>query len=323
MRKSLMLTVAAAALFATAPAMAKGTLYTLPLVSNSTETIAFGVNNSGNITGFWLDSSGVEHGFVGPDDGSNYTSFDDTADGTGTQARGISPKGVVTGIANVSTGNPLSYVPFERATDGTITHVTKKGNVLNYLIHGINKSGVFVGNYQNPSTLVDYAYQGRNAVYKSGIKVKGITNTGAAARGIDNAGDIVGWYLDSNGVLHGFYMPFGQNAVTVDDPNGANTIGLEGINNKGKAVGMFTDSSGNRHGFEYNIAKKTFKELTISGATAVEVWGINDKGVVAIDNESAGYLYCPTATDCPAGAVAVKPHPVALHAGVHVPLPMP
>src|SRR5579862_2046326 len=118
MRKTLMLTVAAATLFATAPAMAGGTLYTVPPVSGSTETIAFGINNSGNITGFWLDSSGVEHGFVGPDDGSNYTSFDDTADGAGTQARGISTKGIVTGIANVSTGTPTEYVPFERAKIG-------------------------------------------------------------------------------------------------------------------------------------------------------------------------------------------------------------
>lgn len=322
MHKSLMLTVAAAALFATAPAMAAGTLYTLPLVSGSTETIAFGVTNSGNITGFWLDSSGIEHGFVGPDDGSNYTSFDDTVDGSGTQARGINSNGLITGIANVGTGNALDYVPFERATDGTITHVTRNGNVLNYLIHGINKSGVFAGNYENPTTLVDTGYTGRNAVYKNKITVKGISNTGAAGRGIDEAGDIVGWYLDSSAFLHGFYMPVGGTAVTVDDPNGYETIGLEGINNKGKAVGMWEDSSGNRHGFEYDIAKKKFKELTISGATGVEVWGINDKGVVAIDNLTTGYLYCPTATDCPSGAAAVKPHPV-LHPGVHVPLSMP
>jgi probable HAF family extracellular repeat protein len=318
-KHKLMLSAAFAAAFVAGPAMAAGTLYTLPLVANSTETIAFGVNNSGNITGFWLDSSGVEHGFVGPADGTNYTSFDDTADGTGTQARGISKKGVVTGIANVSTGNALDYVPFERATDGTITHVTKNGKVLDYLIHGINTMGVFAGNYENATTLVDYPYTGKNAKYKSKIVIKGISNTGGAGRGIDDAGDIVGWYLDSSAVLHGFYMPFGGNAVTVDDPAGANTIGLEGINNRGKAVGMFTDSSGNRHGFVYDIATKTFKELTISGATAVEVWGINDKGVVAIDNETAGYLYCPKATDCPSGAVRAKTQPATLHPGVHVP----
>jgi len=318
-KKALMISAAVAGLLATGPALAKGTLYTIPPVSGSTETIAFGVNNNGDITGFWLDSSGVEHGFVGPDDGSSYTSFDDTADGTGTQARGISAKGVVTGIANLSTGNPLEYVPFERTTDGTITHVTKKGTVLNYLIHGINKSGIFAGNYEDPSTLVDYGYTGKNAQYKTALKLKGIKNTGTAARGINDAGDIVGWYLDSSAVLHGFYMPHGGKAVTVDDPAGANTIGLEGINNKGEAVGMFTDVSGNRHGFTYDIAKKKFTELTISGATAVEVWGVNDKGVVALDNESAGYLWCPRASDCPSGAAAVKPQPVKLHPGVHVP----
>src|ERR1700722_9353666 len=145
-RKTLMISAAFVGLVAAAPATAKGTLYQLPLVSGSTETIAFGVTNSQTVTGFWLNSSGIENGFVGPADGSAYTTFNDDPTG-GTQPRGINAKGYITGIDDVGSGNALDYIPYERSLDGTITDVTKKGNPLNYLIQGINKKGTFAGSY--------------------------------------------------------------------------------------------------------------------------------------------------------------------------------
>ena len=324
-KSALMISAALVGLMATTPAMAKGgTLYTLPLVTGSTETIAFGVNNAGDITGFWLDSSGVEHGFVGPDDGSNYTTFDDPTD-PDTQARGISQDGTVTGADNVLCGSPSCFVPFERSKKGTITDVTMKGAPLNYLVQGINSKDTFTGSYENSSSQI-FAYTGRKAKFSANVNLKGITTTGVAGRGTNDAGDVVGWYLDSSGIQHGFLQPKKGNAVTIDDPNG--TTNAEGINNKGEISGLYTDASGNRHGFTYNIAKKKFTELTVSGSTFVEVWGLNDKGVVAIDatNSSGsfvGYLFCPKASDCPKGA-AKSPQVPVLHRNVpHLPLTTP
>jgi hypothetical protein len=322
-RKALMVSVALASLAVAAPAIGKGksVLYQLPMVTGSTETIAFGINNKHAITGFWLDSSGVEHGFVGPDDGSNYTSFDAPTD-PDTQARGISQKGYITGIDNVLSGDPTTYIPFERSPDGTITDVTKNGTTLNYLVQGINKMNFFTGNYENSSAQF-IGYTGKNAQYGKAIKLKGITNTGVAGRGINDNGDIVGWYLDSGGLQHGFLLPKGGQAVTIDNPGG--TTNPEGINNKGEISGLYTDSSGNRHGFIYNIAKAKFTELTVPGSTFVEVWGLNDDGVVAIDGENSsavfvGYLYCPTAKVCPSGGAARSSEVPVLH---HVPRPAP
>lgn len=311
-RKALLVTVALASLTAAAPAMAKGTLYTLPLVSGSSETIAFGVSNNDTITGFWLDSSSIENGFVGPADGSNYTTWGDE-NGGGMQPRGLNRKGYVTGIDDVGSGQPTSYIPFVRSPDGTITDVTKHGHLLNYLVQGINRGGFFTGSWENASGQI-IGYTGKNAQYKSAIKLPGITTIAIAGRGINDNGDIAGWYEDSGGVQHGFILSGGV-ATTVDDPNG--TTNLEGINNTGEASGLFTDSSGNRHGFTYDIATKTFHELKVPGSSFVEVWGLNDKGVVAIDAENSssvfvGYLYCPKAGDCPAGS-ATKRAPV-LHA---------
>jgi len=313
-RQALMISAALVGMLAAAPAMAKGTLYTLPLVSGSSETIAFGVSDNQTITGFWLDSNDVENGFVGPADGSDYTTFNDDPTG-GTQPRGINKKGTITGIDDVGSGAVLDYIPYERAPDGTITDVTMDGSPLNYLVQGINKKGVFTGSYENSSDVI-IGYTGKNAAYKNAFTLPGITTTGVAGRGINDKGDIVGWYLDSSGDEHGFLLS-GKTAVTIDDPNG--TTNLEGINNNGEISGLYTDSSGNRHGFIYDIAKAKFTELLVPGSTYVEVWGLNDDGVVAIDGESSsggfvGYLYCPTAKVCP--AAARSPQVPILH---HVP----
>ena len=322
-----MLAAACAALLAASPVAAKSMLYQLPLVANSTETIAFGISNNGNVTGYWLDSSGAEHGFVGPDTGSSYTTFDDTGAGSGTQPRGLNNSGLVMGIGNVSSGNPLDYVPFERSTGGTITTVTKGGNPLNYLVQGINKSNVFIGGYEDPATTKLFAYTGKRAKYKARLKLNGISYTGLAGRGINDAGDTVGWYLDGNGAQHGFYQPYGGTALTIDDPNG--TTNPEGINNKGEISGLYVDSSGNRHGFTYDIATATFKELTVPGASYVEVWGLNDHGQVAIDGLDSssglfvGYIYCPSAKNCPTAAAGVNRQPALRRTSLPVPRQMP
>lgn len=322
-KSALMISAALVSAMAAVPAMATGSLYTLPMVSGSTETIAFGVNDSGTITGFWLDSSGQEHGFVGPDDGSNYTSFDDPTD-PDTQARGIGKDGTVTGATNVLCGNPNCYVPFERKPSGTLTDITMNGTTMNYLAQGINKKDVFTGSYENSSSQI-FGYTGKNAQFSKNIKLRGISNIAVAGRGMDDAGDIVGWYEDSSGIQHGFYMAKGKKAVTIDDPNGVTNP--EGINNNGEISGLYMDSSNARHGFIYNIKKKKFTELTVPNSTYVEVWGLNDKGVVAIDGQDSttglfiGYLYCPKATDCPSGAVKVGSP--AVRKPAHVPLQLP
>ena len=314
-RKALMISVALAGLSAAAPAFAQGSLYTLPLVSGNETPIAFGVTNNNTITGFYANSSATQNGFVGPADGSNYTTF--TATG-GTQPRGINKKGYITGIDNVDSGDISQYVPYERSPDGTVTDITMDGSPLNYLAQGINKKGVFAGSYLNTSGQI-VGYTGKNARYNHDITLPGITTTAVAGRGINDKGDIVGWYADSSGVQHGFLLS-GGNATTIDNPGGPTN--LEGINNRGEISGLYTDSSGNRHGFTYDIRSSTFTELTVPDSSYVEVWGLNDRGVVAIDGENSsgvfiGYLYCPKAKDCPSGAVKVDPSRVqVLH---HVP----
>ncbi|HEX4080019.1 MAG TPA: hypothetical protein VHX61_14230 [Rhizomicrobium sp.] len=317
-KKALMISAALVGLIATGPALAgKGSLYTLPPVSSSLETISFGVNDGLTVTGMYIDSSGNQHGFVGPADGSDYTSFDDS--GGVTEPRGISAKGLITGY------DTASLIPWERAVKGKITTITMDGNALNNPAQGINKSGTFTGNYDNTSG-TSVGYLGKKAKYVSSFKLKGITNTGYAGRGIDDAGDIVGWYYDSSGIQHGFLLS-GKKVTTIDDPGGPTTP--EGINNKGEISGLYTDTSGNRHAFTYEVKTKKFSEIKISGSTFVEGWGLNDDGVVSVDGLDSttgyyvGYLYCPSAKVCPSDAARAPQIPVLHRTTSRLPLIVP
>lgn len=307
MKAQALLVCAAVAGLIAGPAASKGYLYQVIPVPNSTLTTVFDINDRGVATGSWYDANGVEHGYWGSPNGSNYQTFDDPTD-PGTEPRGIDAGGDIVGFDNSQSGSNESYIPFERTANGTITDITKAGAALNGLVQGIDKKGIFTGSYIN-TNLQFVGYTGKAGKYANAVKLKGIKNTGVAGRGIDAAGDIVGWYYDARGVSHGFYLPHGGTPQTVDETakNAASTV-LESLNEKGEAVGQYTDTSGIIHGFTYEIATKSFHEIRVPGAVSfVQPWGINDKGWVALGSDGGYYIYCPTFNNCVSGAAAHRP----------------
>jgi hypothetical protein len=296
----MMTTAAFIGLLAAAPAGGSSSLVGVPVVSGASETDVFGVND-GNptiITGSWYDTSDEEHGYFGPMSTTAYTTFDDSTD-PGTEPRGINDGGYITGFDNSESGSAANYIPFERAPDGTITNVTMGGTTLNDLIQGIsNKKNVFAGSYVN-SSLEYLAYIGTNGQYSKGIKLKGITNTGYAARGINDKGDIVGWYYDTNGVQNGFLLSRGT-AVTIDDPDtSAVSTVLEGINDAGTITGQWTNKSKRIFGFIYDIGTKKFTPIRVpSSSSFVQPWGISGSGLVAVGSDVGYYVWCPSTKVC-------------------------
>jgi len=111
------------------------------------------------------------------------------------------------------------------------------------------------------------------------------------ATGINNSGQIVGAYSDSNGGLHGF-LRRGKGVFTpIDVPNAGTAP--HGINNRGQIVGFYSDSSG-IHGFVYKNGAVT--PIDVPGATLTEAVGINKYGHVVGDYRDSsgtfhGFLY--------------------------------
>ena len=64
------------------------------------------------------------------------------------------------------------------------------------------------------------------------------------ATGINNSGQIVGYYDDSSGNSHGFLYSNGT-WTTLDDPLATKGTEAVGINDSGQIVGNYADSSGN------------------------------------------------------------------------------
>src|SRR5205807_4173966 len=93
---------------------------------------------------------------------------------------------------------------------------------------------------------------------------------------INERGDIVGEFIDSNGVVRGFVrFSDGSFSAPIVDPN--DTVAFtegRGINNPGTVCGDYNTSDGNLHGFF--LSGGTFTEYDVPGAVFTAVLGINN-----------------------------------------------
>jgi probable HAF family extracellular repeat protein len=99
---------------------------------------------------------------------------------------------------------------------------------------------------------------------------------GTTAGGINDVGQIVGEFADSNGKGHGFLDSSG--IFTAVDVPGASATQANGINNAGQIVGQFVDSAGNAHGFLYSGGG--FTTIDPPGAVSAGAAGINSAGQI-------------------------------------------
>jgi probable HAF family extracellular repeat protein len=119
--------------------------------------------------------------------------------------------------------------------------------------YGINSSGLVVGTYLVGDTPHGFLYNPNGGTYTTlddPLAANEFNNpfgpTGTIAEGINGAGQIVGYYADSNGDEHGFLYNGGI-YTTIDDPGAFDTTAF-GINKNGHVVGVRFDKFRD-HGF--------------------------------------------------------------------------
>jgi len=164
-------------------------------------------------------------------------------------------------------------------TRGTFRTVDFPGTPFNQLL-GQNDRGQAAGYYSTKAdgTGPDHAY-----IYNEFRSVFELLNipgsTSAQATGINDFGNVCGFFVDANGVNHGFLMTLGHFEV-LDFPASTGTQAF-GLNNIGQVVGVYTDSANNTHGFVYTVNSKIFQSIDDpAGAGTTIVNGINDKGLL-------------------------------------------
>jgi uncharacterized membrane protein len=133
------------------------------------------INNKGQIVGFYLGNDGQVHGFMASENGAKV--------------------GSITGVAIPDPKIPV--VPGEPGATFVFSQIL-----------GINDKGIAVGYYGDSTTSQHgFIYNTHTGVYTflddpseafdNGVEVTQIT-------GINNSGEITGFYSDANGVFHGF-----------------------------------------------------------------------------------------------------------------------
>lgn len=110
--------------------------------------------------------------------------------------------------------------------------------------------------------------------------------------GINNAGQLVGNYYDSNFTSHGF-VESGGNFTTIDDPLAAQDTVTNGINDTGQVAGYYADANNIGHSFVYSDGNFTAIDdpLATNGTYA---FGINDSGQTVgyyVDANNIGHSF--------------------------------
>ena len=155
-------------------------------VPGAIATIAFGINDKGDIVGGWTDSLG--HGFVRSAKGK-ITSFDVPEGALGTEGDAINKKGVITGYYLDQADRAHGYI---RQPDGTFTTFDAAGT--DTVPGAINAKGTVVGDYDvNVSQHVQGFSRSPSGKLKT-IKQPN-SNGGTFANSINIDGVVAGYFL--------------------------------------------------------------------------------------------------------------------------------
>lgn len=259
---------------------------------------ANGINDRGNlVSGYYTDSAGDYHGFLWHN-GTVIASVDAPGDWTDTLLGAVDNAGVVIGNYGDET---VSHATLYRLRDHTWTPLPDiDGKPINYG-NGINNKGfavgsVFTGTFTDSLNGVGWIWDG--TAYSSFFKVPQASGFGTYASGINDQGQVVGYYQDSQGAYRGF-LKHGSRITTFDVP-GNNTF-ASAINDRDEVVGYYCRNcflvATVNHGFIVHAGNVV--TVDVPGAVSSGILGNNDRGdLVGFYVDTSGKVHGFIATRC-------------------------
>jgi probable HAF family extracellular repeat protein len=271
--KSLAFSLGVAALLCMSTAFAQTYNFQTVNYPDDTFTQLLGINNSNEIAGY--HGANVNKGFT-YDLSSNTFTSENYPGSQQTQVIGINNNPFKTSGFYILHGKTIGFTDYQ----GTFTSVEFPKKVFNQLLSQNDMgqaAGYYSSNESGSKPDVPYLYDefgGIFEVYEIAAAVGG-----AQATGVNNSSSVCGFYIDANGVNHGWLQIQGHFTV-LDYPESTGTQAL-GLNNQGQVVGSWTDTSGNSHGFVYTVSSSSFESVDDpDGIGTTIVNGINDNGTL-------------------------------------------
>jgi hypothetical protein len=219
------------------------------------EFTPMGINPRGAITGFYVDASSVQHGFVRAS-GGKITEFDPPGS-IFTNPNAIDAPGDITGF--YFDANFVGHA-FLRDTNGTFTQIDapgadNSGDGNGTFGVGLTPNGDVEGVFVDPNGVLHGFTRSKNGTYSTfDVPAAGAgPGQGTLPESNNTAGTIAGNYLDGSGVDRGFLFNKQGNFSLFDVPGmgtgpGQGTIPLD--NNNSEAItGEAIDGSNVIHGF--------------------------------------------------------------------------
>lgn len=237
-------------------------------------TTVYGINDEGLLTGFYGHISNL-HGFFVRDNvlqlkdypGSGFTAFGDSTNG-----------GVVIGNYGDSFSAPLHAFLYD-TNRGAWAQLPDVPNYPQNFGNGINNRNKSAGGAcALPPALPCEGWSWDGEKY-SFFEVPGADPAlgGTYASGINDSNEVVGYFVDSGGVTHGFLKD--EDDFTILDPPGSTLTFANDVNAREEIVGWYNDTNGNAHGFLEKHGKYTTVDYPNSSQT--QIWGNNSRGDIA------------------------------------------
>jgi len=304
MKKQIVQGVAAVTMLLGAGIARAAPTYTVQTVQFPTDpgfTKLLGINNTGTIAGFYGATTASGFTLTLP---ATFTKRDFPGSEM-SMATAINIVGDTAGNYQDITGATHGYTSI---ADVFTTVDDPASNVFNQAL-GINGGNVTVGYFSADKAAGQtgqYAYSQSGGVFTD-ISGKLPANKNSQAAGINDARNVVGFYLPASGpVTSTGFLDVDGTISTINPFASLNTHSL-GINDTGEIVGVYTDADGKQHG--YTDIGGVFGSFDPAGSVNTTINGVNRLGqIVGFFTDAKGNVvgFVGTPTD------ATVPEPASL-----------